>query len=130
MPPRPRDIAARAAAVRKILRYVKQTRVPMIAIAPEGGDQPDGKLSRPPRGVGRFCLLLADAGLRFLPVGVYECDEQLILSFGESYDLHVSPAAGAQEKDRLAADNIMSHIAKLLPPELRGDFSCGLSELT
>jgi hypothetical protein len=129
MPPRPRDVEARATSVRRVLRYVKQSKDPIIAIAPEGGDQPEGKLSLPPRGVGRFCLLLADAGLRFLPVGVYECDGQLTLNFGESYDLHITPATAAHEKDRLAARNIMCHIAELLPLELRGDFNSGLTEL-
>ncbi len=123
MPPRPRDTAARAAAVREVLRYVAHKRDAVIAIAPEGGDQPGGRLSMPPSGAGRFCLLLAAAGLSFLPVGVYEADGVLTLSFGEPYQLTIAPTTSASEKDRLAAFAVMSHIAPLLPASLRGEFA-------
>jgi hypothetical protein len=125
MPPRPLDVAARAIAVRNILRYAKRTENPCIALAPEGGDQPDGLLSMPPPGLGRFCLLLAAAGLRFVPVGVYESDGELNLNFGEPYDLCISPDFSADKKDRVAARSIMSHIAGLLPIDLRGEFKVG-----
>jgi hypothetical protein len=122
MPPRPRDVAARAGAVRRVLRYAATAADPIIALAPEGGDQPYGRLSMPPSGAGRFCLLLAEAGLRFLPVGIYERNGQLNLHFGELYTLHAEERCSADEKDRLAAFAVMSHIAGLLPSELRGDF--------
>jgi len=122
MPPRPGDAKARAASVRKILRYVRQARNAVIALAPEGGDQPGGRLSMPPRGLGRFCLLLATASLRFLPVGVYESDGALTLNFGSPYELSSTAGAPAGEKDRAAALVVMTHIAALLPVELRGDF--------
>ncbi len=120
MPPRPRDLKARAASVRAILRHVRRVPQGIIALAPEGGDQPGGKLSMPPPGLGRFSLLLADAGLRFVPVGVYECDGRLILNFGPPYDLARAPASTAAEKDVAASETIMRHIAELLPRDLRG----------
>ncbi len=76
----------------------------------------------PPAGSGRFCLLLAAVGLHFLPVGVYEADGALTLSFGELYDLSIPRAGSADERDRLAARVVMSHIAPLLPAALRGEF--------
>lgn len=122
MPPRPRDAQARAAAVREVLRYVTHTPDAVIAIAPEGGDQPGGRLSMPPSGAGRFCLLLAGAGLSLLPVGVHETDGALTLNFGEPYQLTIAPTRSAAERDRLAAFAVMSHIAPLLPAPLRGEF--------
>ncbi len=122
MPPRPRDVERRAAAVREALRYARQTPNAIIALAPEGGDQPGGLLAMPPSGAGRFCLLLAAAGLSFVPVGVYEADGALTLNFGAAYELQAPAVKSADEKDRLAAHAVMSHIAPLLPAELRGEF--------
>jgi hypothetical protein len=123
MPPRQRDVAARASAVRSILRDVQRTEKPILGLAPEGGDQPGGKLSMPPPGVGRFCLLLAAAGLRFLPVGVYEQAGRLCLNFGAPYRVEIRETAAPHERDCLAAQLIMSRIAPLLPVELRGEFA-------
>ncbi len=123
MPPRPRDTAARAAAVRRVLRFATGSKGAIVGLAPEGGDQPAGRLSMPPSGAGRFCLLLAAAGLRFLPVGVYERDGRLVLHFGEPYVLRIDEKCSTDEKDRRAAFAVMSHIAPLLPDELRGDFA-------
>ncbi len=122
MPPRPRDVEARAAAVRAALHYAKHTPDVVMALAPEGGDQPGGRLTMPPSGSGRFCLLLAAARLRFLPVGVYEADEALTLNFGEAYELGVPRGVSPDERDRLAARTVMSRIAALLPVGLRGEF--------
>ena len=122
MPPRPRDVEARAAAVRSALHFAAHAPDAIMALAPEGGDQPGGILTMPPAGSGRFCLLLAAAGLRFLPVGVYEEDGVFTLHFGEMYDLSIPRTASADERDRLAAQAVMSHIAPLLPAALRGEF--------
>ena len=123
MPPRPRDVAARAAAVRGTLRYAAAAKEPIIALAPEGGDQPGGSLTMPPSGAGRFCLLLAPAGFSFLPAGIYETDGRLTLHFGEPYILRAQGGSAPDRKDRLAACAIMGHIAGLLPPGLRGEFA-------
>jgi hypothetical protein len=122
MPPRRGDVEARALAVLSILRYVAHNHDAILALAPEGGDQPGGRLCMPPAGGGRFCALLAAAGLLFLPVGVYERDGQLTLNFGQPYQLHVADTKDTEQKDRLAAYTVMSHIAALLPVELRGEF--------
>ena len=76
----------------------------------------------PPAGSGRFCLLLAAAGLHFLPVGVYEADGALTLNFGEPYELSIARLGSADERDRLAAREVMGRIAPLIPAELRGEF--------
>ncbi len=107
MPPRPRDVERRAAAVRGVLRHVTYSPDAVIAMAPEGGDQPGGCLCMPPSGAGQFCLLLAAAGLHFLPVGVYEAEGALTLNFGEPYVLTSPPGE--------------VHSGKRPPRRLRGD---------
>jgi hypothetical protein len=122
MPPHPRELAARAVAVRGILRYSQHVRHAVIGLAPEGGDQPGSRLSMPPSGVGKFCLRLAAAGLMFLPVGVYESGGALTLQFGAAYALQGHSGPTTRGNDRLAARTVMQHIAALLPIELRGEF--------
>jgi hypothetical protein len=124
MPPRPGDVQARAASVRAVLEVVKQTKDPVLGLAPEGHDaSKDGVLTRPPAGLGRFGLLLAQAGLRFCPVGVYEAEGAFHVRFGEAYELSVSGELAWEEKDRQASKIIMQPVAKLLPLSLRGEFA-------
>jgi hypothetical protein len=122
MPPRPRDVEARAASVLAVLNYVRRTKDAIIGLAPEGGDQIKEKLMLPASGVGRFGLLLAAQGLKFAPVGVYESDGEFCLRFGEAYDLFVDRHGSSDKKDREAAQIMMKHIAPLLPVHLRGEF--------
>lgn len=123
MPPRPRDVAARAASVRAILEYVKHVKDPVLGLSPEGHNPPNGVLSRPATGSGRFGLLLSKAGMRFIPVGGYEVDAVFHLHFGEEYELNVPSGLSADEKDERAMRIIMENIASLLPPHLRGEFA-------
>jgi hypothetical protein len=123
MPPRPRDVQARAASVRAALEYVKRARDPVLGLAPEGYDPPDEVLTRPAPGVGRFGLLLARAGLTFFPVGAYEAEGVFHLHFGERYELSVGVHLSAAEKDDRAMQIIMERIARLLPSHLRGEFA-------
>jgi hypothetical protein len=126
MPPRPKDVEARAASVRAILETARHGKDTLLGLAPEGGDSADGKLARPASGLGRFGMLLSSAGLKFIPVGAYEADGIFTIHFGEAYDLHISRELSANEKDAKdaqAAEIIMKNIARLLPLHLRGDFA-------
>lgn len=123
MPPRPRDMEARAVSVRKVLEYVKRVKDPVLGISPEGYNPPNGVLTRPAPGFGRFGLLLSKAGLRFIPVAGYEADGILHLHFGEPYELNVQGDLATHEKDELAAQIVMRNIARLLPMHLRGEFA-------
>ncbi len=123
MPPRPKDVQRRAASVRAVLEYVRHAHDPILGLAPEGYDPPSGVLTRPTSGVGRFGLLLAKAGLVFIPVGAYEADGVFCLHFGERYELSGAENLPANEKDQSAAQLIMENIARLLPLQLRGEFT-------
>jgi hypothetical protein len=123
MPPRLKDIEARADSVRKVLQYVRQEDEPVLGISPEGHNPPNGILSRPAAGFGRFALLLSQAGMRFIPVGGYEAEGIFHLHFGEPYELTIQSDGAADEKDQLAMQIVMGHIARLLPVHLRGEFA-------
>jgi hypothetical protein len=122
MPPRSKDVEARASAVRAVLSHLEVVEKPVLGFAPEGGDQPGGQLSWPPPGVGRFALLLAGRGLQFVPVGAYEVEGVFCLCFGQAYQLSFSNSLTPDEKDRQAARILMEHIASRLPAHLRGEF--------
>ena len=123
MPPRPKDVVERAAAVREVLHLVNHTKNPVLGLAPEGGDSADGKLAHPASGLGRFGLLLSTVGLKFIPVGAYEADGVFTIHFGEAYELSVPRHVSADEKDAQASQIIMKNIAQLLPMRLRGEFA-------
>lgn len=123
MPPRPKDVEERAASVRKVLEIVRHAKDPILGLAPEGGDSADGKLARPASGLGRFGLLLSNAGLQFIPVGAYEMDGVFTIHFGEVYELHVARDPSSDEKDKQAMQIIMTKIAELLPMNLKGEFA-------
>lgn len=124
LPPRERDVEARAASVRAVLEFVKRVGDPILGLAPEGHDaRDDGVLTRPVRGVGRFGLLLSRAGLKLVPVGAYEVDGAFHVRFGEAYTLSVPGELSSDEKDRRASQVIMENIARLLLPQLRGEFA-------
>ena len=122
MPPDPADVAARAEAVRRVLTYVKRSSQPIIGLAPEGQDSPDGALMWPPPGVGRFVIHLSDLGLNILPIGAYEADGAFCLRFGQPYRLNIRADLLAAERDRQAGEVVICNIALLLPPGLRGEF--------
>ncbi|MEW6402113.1 MAG: hypothetical protein AB1649_09950, partial [Chloroflexota bacterium] len=124
MPPRPQDVDARARSVRAVLSYVEQTENPVLCLAPEGADVPGGKISMPPAGAGRFMLLLSRAGLPITPAGGWQDEDgALCIHFGPPFHLSAPPGLQADEKDCYAAREVMTRLALLLPPQLRGDFS-------
>jgi hypothetical protein len=122
MPPRPRDVEARARSVRETLTFARQHPQTVLGLSPEGGDQPGGVLNWPPSGAGRFVLLLAEQGFPVLPVGAYEEAGEFCLRFGAAYTLQVPRDLSPDEKDRASAQTVMSVIAAQLPPRLRGGF--------
>jgi hypothetical protein len=122
MPPRERDVAARARSVRAVLEYVRSHPGAPLSVAPEGGDNPAGTLAGPPSGVGRFLLLLAGAGFSFLPVGCWEQEGTLCLRFGAAYRLEDPPGLDPHGRDCLAAGIVMQAISRQLPLHLRGEF--------
>lgn len=127
MPPDPRDVVARAEAVRRVLAYARLTLRPVIGLAPEGADAPGGVLAAPPPGVGRFMLHLAQRGMPVVPVAGFESEGAFCLRFGPCYPLQVPSGTPAPMRDAQASQIVMQHIAALLPARLRGAYA-GLEE--
>jgi len=119
MPPNPAETASRVQAVRQVLRVARRPGA-VIGLAPEGCDQPDGILGRPPPGSGRFIRQLAKTCHPILPVGFYEDRGGLCLQFGPPFEL--APAAGGSQaaQDEDASRQVMAAIARQLPERLRG----------
>ncbi|HET7011891.1 MAG TPA: hypothetical protein VFI11_14025 [Anaerolineales bacterium] len=123
MPPRHQDVEARAHAVRQVLKYIFRTRDPLVGLTPEGGDSPDGGLQPLWPGAGRFLQLLAHSGLRFLPIGVYESDDQLCVNIGEPFVPPLPSRRSAEEQDTETEQVVMHQLAACLPVDLRGSFA-------
>jgi hypothetical protein len=128
MPPAPGQEAQRAQAVRGILRYVrdaldKGARAELaIGLAPEGSDMPEGVISLPPEGTGRFVQLLVEQGLEIAPVAIYLEHGQLCLHFGRRYRPDIPTGLDRRATDLYLRRLVMQEIANLAPPAIRGEF--------
>ena len=66
---------------------------------------------------------LAQLGVRFYPVGIYEQGEEMVTSFGPSFHLILPEGLSPDEIDCQAANKVMRAIAMQLPPSLRGVYA-------
>ncbi len=67
-------------------------------------------------------LHLAERGLRFAPIGVYEDGGCLHLNFGTPYRLRIPSEHSIEGRDQAASQVVMERIASLLPEPLRGKY--------
>ncbi len=115
-----------------------------LMVFPEGKRSKDRRLHSPVSGPA---LIASRTGAPILPVGITGTENSqeiwrlkrplLTVNFGKPF--HLSPVTGKLTKEELAerSDCIMRHIAELLPPEYRGEYSgegvtdkCSKPELT
>jgi hypothetical protein len=125
VPPQPRHREKGARSVRQVLALLDSSTnedKPIIGLAPEGRDSPDGSLIEPPPGTGRFLLHMAGSGLKVLPVGVAEINRILTARFGPPFALDSRPELSKAEQDRRASAQVMVAIGAQLPPALWGAF--------
>ncbi len=125
MPPQPHYTKEAARAVRQVLSLLDSSTKedkPIIGIAPEGRDSPDGSLIEPSPGTGRFLIHMARRGLCVLPVGVAEIRGVLTASFGPPFVLGAWPESNKKEQDRRASAQVMAAIGAQLPAALWGAF--------
>ena len=115
----------RAAAMRTILNIVRGSDEP-IGLFPEAVGR--GRLIQPPPGLGSFLLLLSSHGLPILPAGAFEEDGRLTVSFGPPFHIDVPRTASRAEKERLAGQQVMVAIGRLLPEELWGVYATAIQE--
>ena len=109
MPPDPREVEARALAVRRTVHLARRLAPQggMLALAPEGMDTAGG-LGQPPAGAGRFVALLVGTGMPVLPVGVAESAGRLCAAFGPPF-VPQTPSLRA-ERDRSVMQQVMDAI--------------------
>jgi 1-acyl-sn-glycerol-3-phosphate acyltransferase len=122
MPPRPHEVVDRARAVRELLALARDPRA-LIAMAPEGRDNPHGGLVKPPPGVGRLILQLTRTGRPVLPVGVAERDGALTATFGRVFELDVVRAGDKNALDAAVSTRVMVAVGRLLPPRMWGEYA-------
>lgn len=112
-------VTGRAVAVRKILRELTAGNI--IAISPEGHIENDGVISPPETfhpGSGAIARLATRSGIPTVPVGVWGWHDP------KKIFVRVGPAYFPKgENDKEAVNDIMAHIASLMPFNLRGPFS-------
>lgn len=122
MPPNPNEVETRARAVRQVLNFARATQSPVIGLAPEGRDNFQGVLGKPPQGAGRFIEHIVKYCQRIVPIGVYEDRERLCLSFGPPVELNIPPKISADQRDAIVSKKVMRAIARQLPETLRGEY--------
>jgi 1-acyl-sn-glycerol-3-phosphate acyltransferase len=115
----------RAAAMRSILNIVRGPSEP-IGLFPEAVGT--GRLIQPPPGLGSFLLVLSSHGLPILPAGAFEEEGRLTVSFGPPFHIDVPRKASRAEKERLASQQVMVAIGRLLPQELWGVYAAAIQE--
>ena len=115
----------RAAALRTILNVLRDGEE-AIGLFPEG--MGTGHLIEPMPGVGSFLLSLSSRGIPMLPVGIFEEEGRLIASFGPPFSIQVPRGVEKGERDRLASQQVMVAIGRLLPPQLWGVYAPVIEE--
>jgi len=124
MPRSPEKVMARAAALRHALAYALgrggRPGEP-LGLMPEALGK--GVLIEAMPGVGLFLKVLSDHGLPILPVGLLERDGALTAVFGPTLRLELPATAGQEELDRLAREQVMVAIGRLLPREYWGFYA-------
>jgi 1-acyl-sn-glycerol-3-phosphate acyltransferase len=124
--PRPTERAVgRAAALRTILNVLRDGEE-AIGLFPEG--MGTGHLIEPMPGVGSFLLSLSNRGIPLLPVGIFEEGGRLIASFGPPFSIQVPRGVEKGERERLASQQVMVAIGRLLPRELWGAYASVIEE--
>lgn len=123
--PRPAEkVMARAAALRQALGYaLGRAGRPgePLGLMPEALGK--GVLIEAVPGVGLFLKALSDRGLRLLPVGLFERGGTLTAVFGPAFRLVLPASVDQQTLDRVAREQAMVAIGRLLPREYWGFYA-------
>lgn len=126
VPRSPERRVGRAAAMRSILEVLARRAEP-IGLYPEGvGGE---VLIEAMPGTGVFLSSLSKRGIPILPCGVYETEGVLTAHFGPPFFVRPSEAAAKRDRDRLAREQVMAHIGRLLPQPMWGPYTLAIKEL-
>jgi 1-acyl-sn-glycerol-3-phosphate acyltransferase len=124
MPRSSERVMARATALRRALAHALgrggRAGEP-LGLMPEALGK--GVLIEAMPGVGLFLKVLSDHGLPILPVGLLERRGALTAVFGPTFRLELPTTAGQEELDRLAREQVMVAVGRLLPDEYWGFYT-------
>ncbi len=134
MPKGDEKTAGRAAALRQALAVVgapaagetRRHNGQAVGLTPEARGK--GTLLEAMPGSGLFLEMLTKRGAPLLPVGFHEEGEHLIVRFGEPFHLRRERRADREEQDRLAREQVMVAIGRLLPREMWGFYASAIAE--
>lgn len=125
--PRSRErVVGRAAAMRSILEVVERMREP-IGLFPEGVGKEVLVEAMP--GTGLFLHSLSRRGIPILPAGIYEEEGALTARFGPPFHIELPEGAEREERDRLAREQVMARIGRLLPQPMWGPYTLAIRQL-
>lgn len=116
----------RAAAMRSILEVLQGQGEP-IGLYPEGVGE--NVLIEAMPGAGLFLRSLSRRGIPILPAGIYEDEGVLTVRFGPPFFIEVSGQVDKEERDRLAREQVMAHIGRLLPRRMWGPCTLAIEQL-
>jgi hypothetical protein len=108
----------RAAAIRRLAQNVRAGE--SVALVPEALGK--GTLIEAMPGSGLALLALSRGRLPIVPVGLWEDDATLMVSFGEPFTLNVG-SRNRDEQDRQARERVMVAIGRLLPERYWGFYA-------
>lgn len=114
--------SGRAVAFRRIIASAD-----VIGFYPEGDTS--YALKEPHPATGHFFGLLARRGVPLLPVAVFEADGRLVAAFGPPLVMDVADGRDREARDRTARDRVMTALARLMPPALRGPYGVAAEEV-
>jgi len=125
VPRSPQRAVGRAAAMRSIMEVVEQGEP--IGLFPEGvGEE---VLIEAMPGTGLFLHSLNKRGIPILAAGIYEEDGALIVRFGPPFSIELPEGAAKEDRDRLAREQLMAHIGRLLPRHMWGPYTSAIEDL-
>jgi 1-acyl-sn-glycerol-3-phosphate acyltransferase len=104
---------SRAAAVRRVIEFVRTHPNAVIGLAPEGQDSPLRGVGLAPNGGGKFMLHLNRMGLPILPAAVAESSGQLILKFGPVFNIPSSLSMPPSQVDEYVRIHVRDRIGEL-----------------
>ena len=108
---------ARASSLHRVLNVLERS---PIGIMPEG--RGSGHLIEPPAGSGIFLSILAHRGFPIYPLGIWEEEKTLELRLGKPFTFSLPHEVSRDVQDRLAREQAMVAVGRLLPEEYWGDY--------
>jgi hypothetical protein len=121
LPRREEMVVARASSLHRVFSMLAKA---PIAITPEGGGS--SHLIEPPAGSGLFLSILSQRGYPLFPLAVFEEDSTLVLRLGKPFRLSLPRDLPRDRQDRLAREQMMVALGRLLPREYWGVYAAAV----